>query len=297
MQTNRSVEGRFGWWLREHLTIRLVLTPLTASPILILFYFYWDVLWIASDYNGRSHSWQLWAAMIAPAVFATAYLRHTTDRLRSARLPLALFLVGTGFLLVTGAAVYNEWQLHVYTREDEGFIGLLRWGATVAALSVPVAVGATLLHRRLMMTLAGMLLAQALFIALTLVFSEELYDFPQPCEDGTEAVGGTSAPAGSANMPYATLEAPDEQGDTDSIQVTHGTAILCAVRSAPLDHGFIPTGEGLVLALGAAGAIALIVAGVLLRRRVPLYVTLPAALMFMQAAFFYLDPPTTDFGR
>ena len=108
-------------------------------------------------------------------MFATAHLRRSTDRLRSARLPLALFLLGTGFLLVTGAAVYNEWQLHVYTREDEGFIGLLRWGATVAALSVPVAVGATLLHRRLMMTLAGILLAQALFIALTLVFSEELY--------------------------------------------------------------------------------------------------------------------------
>ena len=66
MQTNRSVEGRFGWWLREHLTIRLVLTPLTASPILILFYLYWTVFWTASDFNGRSHSWQLWAAMIAP---------------------------------------------------------------------------------------------------------------------------------------------------------------------------------------------------------------------------------------
>ena len=36
--------------------------------------------------------------------------------------------------------------------------------------------------------------------------------------------------------------------------VTHGVDTLCAVRSAPLDHGFIPTGERLVLALGAAGA-------------------------------------------
>ena len=297
MQTDQSGEGRFGRWLSEHLTIRLALTPLTASAILILFYLYWTALWTASDFNGRSHAWQLWAAMIVPAVFATAHFRRSTDRLRSARLALALFLVGTGFLLVGGAAVYNEWQLHVYTREDEGFTGLLGWGATLAAFSVPVAVGATFVHRRLMITLAGILLAQALFVALTLGFSEKPFDFPQPCEDGTEAAGETSSSAGRVNMRYATLEAPDEQGDTDSIQVTHGTAILCADHSAPLDHGFIPTSEPLVLALGAAGAVAMIVAGALLRRRVPLYVTVPAALMFMQAAAFYLDPPTTDFGR
>lgn len=297
MQTDRPSAGRFGTWLREHLTIRLVLTPLTASPILILFYFYWDVLWIASDYNGRSHSWQLWAATVAPAVFATAYLRHSKDRLRSVRIALAWALVGTVLLLAAGAAVYNEWQLHVFTREDEGFSGLLRRGATLAAFAVPVAVGATFVHRRLLMTLAGILLAQALFIALTLGFSEEPFDFPQPCEDGTEAAGETSSSAGSFNMRYATLEARDEQRDTDSIQVTHGVATLCAARSASLDHGFIPTSEPLVLALGAAGAIALIVAGALLRRRVPLYVTVPAALMFMQAAAFYLHPPQTDFGR
>ena len=297
MQTDQSGEGRFGRWLREHLTIRLALTPLTASAILILFYLYWDVLWIASDYNGRSHSWQLWAASIAPAVLATAYLRHSKDRLRSVRIGLAWALVGTVLLLAAGAAVYNEWQLHVFTREDEGFIGLLGWGATLAAFAVPVAVGATFVHRRLMITLAGILLAQALFIALTLGFSEELFDFPQPCEDGTEAVEEASAPAARIEMPYTAIEPNDEQGDTDSVRVTHGVDVLCAVRSAPLDHGFIPTDERLVLALGAAGAIALIVAGALLRRRVPLYVTLPAALMFMQAAAFYLHPPQTDFGR
>ena len=242
MQTDRPSAGRFGTWLREHLTIRLVLTPLTASAILILFYLYWAALWTASDFNGRSHAWQLWAAMIVPAVFATAHLHHANDRLRSVRIGLAWALVGTALLLAAGAAVYNEWQLYVFTREDEGFIGLLGWGATLAAFSVPVAVGATFVHRRLLMTLAGILLAQALFVALTLGFSEEPFDFPQPCEDGTEAAGETSSSAGSVNMPYVTLEAPDEQGGTDSIQVTHGTATLCADhRAHSLDHGFIPT--------------------------------------------------------
>lgn len=297
MQPERFSGGRLAKWLSEHLTMRLALTPLTALPILILFYLYWVVLWTASAYDGRSHSWQIWAATVAPAVFATAYLRQTRGRSSSVRMPLALCLGATVLLLVTGAAVFNEWQLHVFTRADEGFIRRLGWGAALAAFAVPVAVGATFGHRRLTMTMAGILLGQALFIALTLAFSEKPFDFPQPCEDGTAAVEETSAPAGRIEMGYAAVEANDEQGDADSVRTTHGVAVLCAVRSAPLDHGFILANERLVLGLGAAGGIALIVAGVLLRRRLPLYVTLAAAIMFVQAAAFYLDPPTTNYGR
>ena len=163
--------------------------------------------------------------------------------------------------------------------------------------AVPVAVGATFVHRRLMTTLAGILLAQALFIALTLAFSEEPFDFPQPCEDGAGIVEEASTPTARIEMGYVAVETNDEQSDTDSVRVTHGVDVLCAVRSAPLDHGFVPTDERLVFGLGATGAVVLLMAGALLRRRLPLYVTLAAAIMFVQAAPFYLDPPTTDFGR
>ena len=297
MQPERSSDGRFRRWLSAHLTMRLALTPLTALPILILFYVYWVVLWTASAYDGRSHSWQLWAATVAPAVFATAYLRQTRGRSRPFRMPLALCLGGILLLLVTGAAVFNEWQLHVFTRADEGFIGRLGWGAALAVFAVPVAVGATFVHRRLAMAMAGILLGQALFIALTLAFSERPFDFPQPCEDGTAAVEETSAPAPRIEMGHTAVEANDEQGDAGSVRTTHGVAVLCAVRSAPLDHGFIPTNKRLVLGLGAAGGVALTAAAVLLRRRLPLYVTLAVAIMFFQAAAFYLDPPTTNYGR
>ncbi len=163
----------FGTWVRERVTLRSVLSGLTAVLIVLAFALCWGVVWIWSNWT-ESLSWVLWASLLAPVVFWTAYMRAVPDIEQRPIVTAALVALAVS-LWVGGGIGYGAWGSD---RGPGSGIGMLLV-FPFALLTGPVAVGATVLHSRLTMSLAAVLLGQAMFVAATIVFPD-----PTVIEDG-----------------------------------------------------------------------------------------------------------------
>lgn len=205
------------------------LTVLTFLP-------FGAVLWGLSTAT-NSLSWLLWGALVAPVIFVSA----SAPRLRVRSLTLWASILLAVLLLAGGFASYDAWDAWspYGTHGDFTFAALAL--VVAGGLTTPITVGAAYFQPHLMVAVAGMLLAQALFVALTLAF-------PEP---GVE--------------PYYRSDYPNA---IDGYSITTDDRIL-------------------ILVLGGIGAAALIGAGVLMRRRIPAWVTWPAAIMFFLTAATY----------
>lgn len=220
---------------------------LTATLIVLAFLPFEAVLWGVSTYT-NSLSWLLWGALAAPVIFVTAYAPQPGVR----NLTLWASILLAALLLAGGFASYDAWDAWAAygTYDDFVIVGLAL--VVGGGLATPITVGAAYFQPHLMVAVAGMLLAQALFVALTLAF-------PEP---GVE--------------PYYRSDYPNA---IDGYSITTDDRIL-------------------ILVLGGIGAAALIGAGVLMRRRIPAWVTWPAAIMFFLTAATYQVwyPPQNALG-
>ena len=148
---------------------------LTAAVIVLAFALCWGVVWIWAGMT-ESLSWLLWWTVATPVVFMTEHSRF--DRGAKAGIVVAAVAVGLAALFwVVGGFGYGEWG------SDRGdpafFLSLLPYVLLFAVVSAPFAHGVTRLHPRLMAALGAVVLGQAVFAALTLVFPD-----PRVVEDG-----------------------------------------------------------------------------------------------------------------
>ena len=164
----------FGTWVRERVTLRSVLSGLTAVLIVLAFALCWGVVWIWTSWT-ESLSWLLWWTVVTPVVFLTAYLR--SDRGANAGILVPAVVVGVAALFwAVGGFSYQEWG---NVRGPTSELSILPWVFGFALVSAPLAYGGTRMHPKLLTALAAVLIGQALFVALTIVFPD-----PRVIEDG-----------------------------------------------------------------------------------------------------------------
>ncbi len=128
---------------------------------------YAALLWAFSTIS-NSLSWLLWGALAAPVIFVTAYARQ----MRAQSLTLWASTLLAVLLLAGGFASYDAWDAWASYGTYDDFVVVALALVVGGGLTTPVAVGATYFHPQLMVAVAAMLLAQALFAALTLAFPE-----------------------------------------------------------------------------------------------------------------------------
>ena len=215
-----------------------VWSALTATIIMAGFVLLMGFAWLLSSW-GESLSWVLWAALASPAALITAVFR--TDRGG----PVALLMVAVVVLFwIVGGVSYREWGSN--RGDPASDTDLMVQMLLFALIAAPIAFGSAYAHPRLSTALSAVLVGQALFAFLTIIF-------PDP----------SVLDAGSY----------------------HKGSIVTADRFT-------------IVALGAAGALLLATAGMLLRRHVPPWVTWPGAGAFLLAAVIYQFwyPPFSTFG-
>ena len=215
-------------------------SSLTSTLVVGVFVLFWGFVWIWSS-GTESLSWVVWASLLAPVVFWTAYIHEVTDADQRSFVAGALLVLAVG-LWIGGGVGYGEWGSDRGPTATSAFLAV----ALLTLIAAPVAIGATIVHTRLSTALAGVLLGQAIFVVLAIIFPN-----PTVISDG----------------------------------VYGKDSIATAVRVA-------------VVVLGAAGALLLAGAGMLLRSHVPLRVTWPAAGAFFLAAVIYQVwyPPFSTWG-
>ena len=162
--SGRSVSSR--------LTRRHLLQTLTATLIVVGFVLFWGFVWIFSIIF-ESLSWVLWASVLAPVVFWVAYMRTTSDIDQRPLVTVGVLALAVS-LWVWGGVSFGEWGSDRVSAGNSFAIATL-----MLLITGPVAVGATVLHSRLTMSLAAVLLGQAMFVAATIVFPD-----PTVIEDG-----------------------------------------------------------------------------------------------------------------
>ncbi len=220
----------------------------TATLTVLTFLPFGAVLWGLSTAT-NSLSWLLWGALVAPVIFVSA----SAPRLRVRSLTLWASILLAVLLLAGGFASYDAWDAWspYGTHGDFTFAALAL--VVAGGLTTPITVGAAYFQPHLMVAVAGMLLAQALFVALTLAFPDPKVEPNYQRADYPNLVTGYS--------------------------ITTDDRVL-------------------ILVLGGIGAAALIGVGVLMRRRIPAWVTWPAAIMFFLTAATYQVwyPPQNALG-
>ena len=268
MEESGDHRQTFAAWVHERLTLRSLLSVVTATLIVLGFVLFWGVVWIWSSWS-ESLSWVLWASLVAQAVFWTAYRRAVPDIQRRPLIETLLLALAVA-LWVGGGIGYEEWGSD---RGPSGGVALL----VVVFLmlpAAPVAVGATVLHSRLSMSLAAILLGQGLCVVLIIVL-----------------------PAPEITRVYET-----ERFEGEWVRLDETGQELDSGRNGThtflVDERISAQDRILIVAMGGVGAVVLVALGAALRRHVPIWVTLPAGLGFLLTAAIYQVwyPPMSNLG-